>query len=254
MAQFYTPPLIARSPDADSINQITNIVLANGEQVAFTDWTDRYLYSTADLLSGFTDERIAIFSYAAGERVAHTSNIAAPRSATIEDTNISNASEMDSTQEFLCYSIQNEVFQVVGDSTGITSEISRPGSPMPRAGVLALMHWRLIMGLRVSQKFFPQAGYGAFLAAFGPVVQSTLTQATLAVNGQPGNHARFDQSVPIHIGGTEKYEVWIENQGQGAIVPGDGSVVFPDDDGVADPTAYVISRTYMRGLHKRPMG
>lgn len=257
MAQFYTPPLIARSPDADSINQITKIVLASGEQVAFTDWTDRPLYSTADLLSGFTDERIALFSYAEGERVAHTGNIATPRSATLEDTNISNASEMDATQEFLCYSIQNEVFQVAGTSAGITSEIARPGAPMPRAGVLALMHWRLTLGLRVSQKFFPQAGYGWFLAGFGPVVTSTLATSTLAVNGQPGHHARFDQSVPIHIGGTEKYEVWLQNEGTGATVApatGDGSVNFPDDNGVADPTCYVISRTYMRGLHKRPMG
>ena len=182
--------------------------------------------------------------------VSHTKNITTARTATQNDTNISNAAEMDATQEFLCYSIQNEVFQVVGTATGITSEISRPGSPLPRAGVLDMMHMRLVLALRVSQKDFPVAGYGWFLAGFGPVVQSTLTQATLAVNGQPGHHARFDQSVPIHIGGTEKYNIELRNYSTTA----NGAVNFPDDNGVLDTTAYVLSRTYMRGLHKRPMG
>jgi hypothetical protein len=85
------------------------------------------------------------------------------------------------------------------------------------------------------------------------VVQSTLTESTLAVNGQPGHHARFDQSVPIHIGGTEKYGVELRNYNQGSVTQG-GAVDFPNDAGAADATCYVISRTYMRCLHKRPMG
>jgi len=256
MAQFYTPPLISASPaNKNQINQIAHITLANGETVAFTDWTDRVLYSTADLLSGFSDQKIALFGYSDGEDVAHSKNITTTRSATQQETNISNASEMDATQEFLCYSIQNEVYQTIGSAAGMStssnvSYIARAGAPMPRASVLALMHMRLVFALRVSQKDFPVAGYGWFVAGFGPVVQSTLTNTTLAVNGQPGHHARFDQSVPIHIGGTEKYGAELRNLGTAP----SGTVTFTDDAGAADLTAYIIARTNLRGLHKRPMG
>jgi hypothetical protein len=249
MAQFYTPPLISAS-QKNQINQITKIQLTNGETVAFTDWTDRMLYSTADLLSGFTDQKVSLFSYSDGEDVSHTKNITTARTATQEDTNISNAAEMDATQEFLCYSIQIEVYQTEGTADGITSYIGRPGAPMPNAGIMSLLHARIIFALRVSQKDFPVASLGWFVAGFGPVIGHTYTDQSLAVNGQPGHHARFDQSVPIHIGGTEKYHGELRNLG----TEPSGVIDFPDDDGVADATAYVLVRANMRGLHKRPMG
>ena len=177
-------------------------------------------------------------------------SIGTARNATQEDTNISNAAEMDATQEFLCYSIQIEVYQTEGTADGITSYIGRPGAPMPNAGIMSLLHARIIFALRVSQKDFPVASLGWFVAGFGPVVGHTYTDQSLAVNGQPGHHARFDQSVPIHIGGTEKYQCELRNLGTDP----SGVIDFPDDDGVADAEAYVLVRANMRGLHKRPMG
>lgn len=251
MAQFLPPPVIAAT-QKNQINQITKIQLANGTEVAFTDWTDRFIYSTGDLLSGFTDQRISLFSYSTGETVAHSKNITTgTRTATINDTNLSNAAEMDATEEALVYSLQTEVYQMVGGATtGITSQISRPGMPMPNAGTLALLSARLIMAMRVSQKYFPVASIGAFVAGFGPVVASTLTQQTLATNGQAGHDHRFDMSVPIHIGGTEKFSVDLLNE----MTQPSGAISFPDDNGVADTTSWVQVRCNMRALHKRPMG
>ena len=41
-----------------AINQITKIRLPSGQEVALTDWSSRPIYSTADFLSGFTDEEV----------------------------------------------------------------------------------------------------------------------------------------------------------------------------------------------------
>jgi hypothetical protein len=256
--QIFVPPFVTTAggsgkAPSDQINQITKLVLQDGREVAFTDWTDRMLYSTADLLSGWSDQEIRLFVYSDGDPVQASSNITTKRTATEMDTNLASAGEMDATEEFLCYSIQNELYQVVGTADGITSEISRPGSPMPNAGVMAVMHMRCTVALEVSQKFFPHASFGYFVAGFGPNVVSTATQTSLATNGQPGQHARFDQSVPIHIQGCEKFALVLQNQGVGALSPGDGSVRYPDDDGVFDETAYCIYRGNLRGLHKRPM-
>lgn len=251
MAQFYVPPVVAAT-QKNQINQITKIQLQDGTTVAFTDWTDRFIYSLADLLSGFTDQRVSLFSYSTGETVAHSKNITTgTRTATKNDTNLSNAAEMDATEEALVYSLQTEVYQMVGTGTGgISSQISRPGMPNPNAGTLALLGARLIMALRVSQKNFPEASLLAFSAGFGPQIASTLTQSTLATNGQPGHDHRFDMSVPIHIGGTEKFSVDLINE---ATEPS-GAISFPDDNGVADTTSWVQVRVNMRCLHKRPMG
>lgn len=249
---FVTTMASAKAP-TDTLNQITKLVLSDGTEVAFTDWTDRMIYSTGDMLSGFTDQELRLFNYSDGDPVQATSNITTKRTATEQDTNLASAGEMDATEEFLVYSIQNEVYEFVGGASGITSEGTRPGAPMPTASVVALMHWRLTMALEVSQKFFPHASFGYFLAGFGPNVASTLTQATLATNGQPGQHARFDQSVPIHIAGTEKFNVVIQNVGAG-VAGGTGAVNFTDDSGVVQATIYVTTRVNLRGLHKRPMG
>jgi hypothetical protein len=250
MAQFHIPPKVAAT-QKNQINQITKIQLQDGTTIAFTDWTDRFIYSTADLLSGFSDQRISLFSYSTGEVVAHSKNITTgTRTATKNDTNLSNAAEMDSTEEALVYSLQTEIYQMVGTATGLTSQTSRPGMPMPNAGTVALLHARLIMALRISQKNFPEASIGAFNAGFGPVVSSTLTTATLATNGQAGHDHRWDTSVPLHIGGSEKFSVDLINE---ATIPS-GAITFPTDTGADDDASWVQVRCNLRCLHKRPMG
>mgnify|MGYP000603175695 CR=1 FL=1 len=39
-----------------AVNQIATMRLPNGKEVAFVDWSDKPLFSSADLRSGFTDE------------------------------------------------------------------------------------------------------------------------------------------------------------------------------------------------------
>ena len=104
-----------------ALNQMTTLRLPGGKEVAFVDWIDQPLYSTADLLAGFSDSEIPLFNYGKGDDVSATSNAAGARSATEADTNMDSPSEMYSTEEMLVYAIRPEI----AEFNSLDSEIGR---------------------------------------------------------------------------------------------------------------------------------
>lgn len=242
------------------INQITKVRLPGGEEVAIVDWSHRVLYSSCDLLSGFTDVEIYTFTYVESDQVASSANIATPRLATLMDTNIAQPGQMDATEECLIYGISTELYQLTQTvSTGALNEFGANGRPMVPAATMAHLHRRLILELEVSQKAFYQASIGWFTAGFGPAVaigtpsvaNNTTTYISDAVNGLPGHMARHNAQIPVHIGGTEKFKVILHNPTGAAVnIPGFGAGEGSDNgDTVAN---YVIARFNFDCLHKRP--
>ena len=63
-------------------SQITQVRLPDGRNVAIVDWTDKPLFSTIDLLSGYTDQEIECFTYQVSDNVSSSSNITTRRVAT----------------------------------------------------------------------------------------------------------------------------------------------------------------------------
>lgn len=242
-----------------AINQITKVIFPNPaapdgiEEVALTDWSDRPLYSTADLFSGFTDEEIRLFSYNEGQNVVNTANMLAERASTLRDTNISSASEMDTTENFLLYAVALEVFEWDYSEQGSAGTFTIPnGGNMPTAPNQMVLHNRLICDMDVSGKSFPTAGFGWFAQGFGPtfgaVFGDAATLRTFANNGSPTAEARYMQSIPVHIGGTENYNLQLLN-------PTGTAVNFVNEDGVTvDTTRLMQVRAYLVGLHRRPVG
>ncbi len=238
------------------INQITQIRLPDGKMVAMVDWSARPLYSTVDILTGMNDEEIRAFNYAESDTVSSSANIPAAgrRVASLRDTNISGASEMDSTEEFLVYAIKVEVHQFHYDIGSASFLVDEPGLPVPSGPVLSLLQNRFVLELEVSEKAFPQAGLGWFTQGFGPTiaVSSTASTRTYANNGAQSHEAADQLPLPVHLGGTEDYAVILHNPPGGAAQGGGGAITFPDEDGgdLADASAQI--RVYLCGLHKRP--
>lgn len=241
-----------------AINQITKIIFPDPmspegfQEVALTDWSDRPLYSMADLFSGFTDEEIRLFSYNEGQNVVNTANMTDERQATLVDTNISAQSELDTTENFLLYAIALEVFEwQYSEQAGVGTFTIPNGGNMPTAPNQMVLHNRLICELDVSGKPFPQAGFGWFAQGFGPtfgaVFGDAATLRTFANNGNPTAEARYMQSIPVHIGGTEDYNLLLINS------PGT-AVNFVTEAGATDANRLMQVRAYLVGLHRRPVG
>lgn len=239
-----------------SINQITQIRLSNGKTVALTDWSARPLYSAVDLLSGFTDEEIRCFNYTESQNVSASGNFTAAqrRVASLRDTNVSGGQEMDSTEEYLVYSIAVEIQQY--SLSGDDIIVDTAGQPVPTAPALAQLHNRLVLELEVSQKAFPQAGLGWFVTGFGPqvAVSSTAAVRTYANSGSPQHTAKDSMPIPVHLGGTEDYTVILHNPPNGPDQTGNGAVNIIDDAGADVAAAVMMLRVYLCGLHKRPTG
>lgn len=239
----------------ESINQPTKIRMADGAEVAITDWSWRTLYSCIDILSGATDEQIAAFSYSLGQNVKASSNVGANqlRTATLKDTNLdSGESKMPAEQEFICYAIavQVEQFIYASNATGEAAyTVAAPALPVPTAGNLAVATSRLTVSLEVTQKDFFQNKLGWFSAGGGPLVSANGNAAaairTYASNGLPTKQAIDTSPVPVHIGGTEAYAVLFQN--------GEGSAInWVDEAGSTSATVVLRFTPSMIGLHKRP--
>lgn len=239
----------------ESINQPTKIRLSNGKEIAITDWEWRPLYSTIDMLSGFVDPNIAAFSYSLGQQVKCSANIAAAnrRDATYKDTNLdAGESKMPAEQEFICYGLAIYLEQFVYDSQGAgetSYTIGAVGLPIPRAANVAIAISRLTVTLHVTQKDFYQNKLGWFSAGGGPFMFSDSAAAarTYANNGLATKDAIDISPVPVHIGGTEAYNVFFQND--------DGQAVnWVTELNATDATAVIRATTTMIGLHKRPTG
>lgn len=252
-----------------ALNTITQVVLPDGTEIGLADWTDRPLYSTCDLGSGYSDQELDLFQYTAGQAVP----AAAPtpgfilRSSTQNDTDLATAGEMATTEEMLVYAVKPEVFcglwdtqnfnsfRYTGDPSALgTSPIGMPGTPLT---VLAVLLQSLLIRLRVSEKDYVQAGMAYHNPGFGlfgvsnMVPQPAAAQSmTLGNNGLPSQEAVRSFALPVHMGGQEKYRATLVND------PGlpveFGKLELTGGEIVNDPEVMVRIRLYLDGLYKRP--
>jgi len=240
------------------LNQITKMRLPGGAEVALVDWTHRQLYSTVDLLTGFTQQEIDLFTYVSGDPVpAFGPTAQTRRTATDRDTNVSTAGAMASTEEMLVYAIKPEVhlLEQTNEADDMTTlGIRSPGQPNPSLVALAVLNHDLILRLVISQKVYAEAGFGYFNAGFGPFGNG-IAQTQLATGigygnpGEPSHAAAQTFAIPHHIGGQEKYRVSLVNPTGAAVNLGYDDREAP---AIADDVVAQI-RVYLDGLYKRPV-
>lgn len=239
-------------------SQIATIRLPDGREVAFVDWQDQPLWSTADLLSGWTDEAVALFTYVIGDPVSATSNFANRRTASARDTNVATPGSAAGTEELLVYSIRPEVFEatLAGETPDPTQQVnSQPGQPLARANRLALMGWLCNLRFTVSQKTMHECPFGYYNTGFGATAIGGLyqgaalpAQRSIGSNGLPSNEAVRSFAIPVHVGGTEKYRVDLVN-------PEGAPINWLTEDSLPEPDDSVVLtlRVYLDGLYKRPV-
>lgn len=243
-------------------SQITQVRLPDGRNVAIVDWTDKPLFSTIDLLSGYTDQEIECFTYQVSDNVSSSSNITTRRVATERDTNVATPGGMASTEEILIYNIKVEPFELLaaadarGDVIPDANQfnINAPGLPIPQPQTLAILTVQTLLRLEISQKIYAEAGVAYFNTGFGPFIAGSRNIAAAPAGsplafanlGLPSAEAPRSFSIPHHIGGQEKYRVVFAN-------PTGQTVNFRDSAGeVADRTALTV-RVLLEGLYKRPV-
>ena len=254
-----------------AINQITTMRLPDGREIAFVDWLDQPLFSCADLLAGFTDSEIPIFNYGDGDEVSATANATVQRVATASDTNISSPSEMNSTEEMLIYAIRPEIHEFNAVGTDLTTilgatGITQSGAPMPTVARLAILNWYLRFELKVSEQVVHSAGLGYYNSGMGPAGQTRLGQLahhaapdllaesvdagrSSGTSGVPSIEAVRNLSIPLSIGGQEKFEARLFSDRDVAVPSGMDEANPP----VNSPTVVHSIRIYFDGLHKRPV-
>jgi hypothetical protein len=228
--------------------------LPDGSVVRLEDWVDKPVWSTADLLGGFNDATIGLFTYSVGEEVSSSSNILGRRIATERDTNIDVGGALASTEEILVFALRMEVAEVTLDEPGNDANLimfGRAGQPMPSMNNLAILNATLVVRLMISQKAYIEEGFGYFNAGFGPFGLTTQAIAaggrSYGTPGLPSDEAVRYYRMPHHIGGTEKYRVELKNYTGGVIN-------FWDE---ADPPAPLENSMHtvichLEGARKRP--
>lgn len=247
-----------------SINQITELRMPDGSQVAFVDWSDKPLYSSVDLLAGFTDQQIDLFQYTSGDAVAKSSNITTPRQATEADTNMATPGALASTEEMFIYSIQPEYIEqrVTGAGDATTAAVFFVNQPRPAIRRLAVLQAQLSLVLDVSQKWNYQASLATFNSGFGvfggPLVSpgafgngsapGATSIRTGADAGWPGQDAVRQLAVPVYIGGQEKWRVSLHNFTGAACNCG----VLEAEPLAQDASIMHTIRIWLMGLYKRP--
>jgi len=236
----------------ETLNQLTKVRLPSGDEVAIVDWSYRPLYSSIYTLDGWTDQELDWFTYSIGDQVTFSQNLITAGGvfqATIEQTNLATASEMDALEEYLVYAMSIELYEI--GFTGGVYTYAGPGTPIPNIAAVSLLNTKIVE-LEVSQKATFQASLGWFTTGFGPYFQldsiaPVAGGRSYATNGLPSAEAIDASPVPVHIGGTEKFRGILYN-------PGGVAIVYRDDDGNETSTSVVWLRLNFRGLHKRPSG
>lgn len=195
----------------------------DGQEVAFVDFQDRPLYSTADFLNGWSDEEVEFFQYRKGERVAGTSNITTSRTATERDTNIAVKGQMSGTQEGFVFSIQPEIFLFNTDAEDPVNATTWTvdgsiGLPFPRAVHLATLAAFCTMKLTTAKQVVHQVGFGmhntgAGAVTFGSYSGGSLVEAerSLGNQGVPGHGSVRSFAVPFHIAQNATFSVTLQN-------------------------------------------
>jgi hypothetical protein len=243
-----------------ALNQIVKIRYADGSEVALVDWTDRPLYSTLEILDGTTTQEMNLFQYTVGDSVPAFAPVAVAgqRAANEADTNLAAPGSQASTEEFLCYAIRPEVFMLeVADAAH--PDFSAPedfvceGSigPMPSIMMLAVMNLQLMLQLEISKKLYSQAGFGYFNFGGGINAQVASTSAISFGNrGWPGQEAVRSFAIPAHLGGQEKFRVYLSNP-QGAPLHVGLLDICANENNIND-AIFARVRVYLDGLSKRP--
>ena len=239
------------------MNQITTMRLPDGAEVAFVDWSDKPLWSSVDLLSGFTDTEVNAFTYVVGDEVPATVNATVRRIASDRDTNVSTPGSMASTEEMLVYAIKpeyNESRTADGNPTELdVLTYQQQGQPIPRSNRLAILQDQLILQLEVSQKIEHSAPLGYYNTGFGVLTSMQSTNATALSSrgtaGLPSQEAVRSLGIPVHIGGQEKYRVALVNAAAAAVPSGQNEATPPVNDAQIVHTV----RVYLDGLYKRPV-
>ena len=242
-------------------SQITQVRLPDGRNVAIVDWTDKPLFSTIDLLSGYTDQEIECFTYNVSDNVSSSSNITTRRVATERDTNVATPGGMASTEEILIYNIKVEPFEFQAAASPNTADATLfatdlPGLPIPQPQTLAILNQYSLLRLEISQKIYAEAGVAYFNTGFGPFISGARNSAAAAPGastplafanlGLPSAEAPRSFSIPHHIGGQEKYRVVLAN-------PTGSTVTFNGSSGAAAARTAVTLRILLEGLYKRPV-
>ena len=235
-------------------SQITQVRLPDGRNVAIVDWTDKPLFSTIDLLSGYTDQEIECFTYQVSDNVSSSSNITTRRVATERDTNVATPGGMASTEEILIYNIKVEPFEFLAseEAPADANEFSTAlaGLPVPQPQTLAILNQYSLLRLEISQKIYAEAGVAYFNTGFGPFIAGTRGAGqgptAFANYGLPSAEAPRSFSIPHHIGGQEKYRVVLVN-------PTGETVNFRDAIGAEAPLTALTVRVLLEGLYKRPV-
>lgn len=237
---------------------ITQFRLPDGEVVRLVDWVDKPVYSTLELLTGFSDQRIDAFTYNQGEPVPATGNATVRRTSTLVDTNVDVGGAAASTEELLVYAIKPEFCELQNSpdtpTDMSTAAIRSRGQPMPRGNILQTLNCALVLRFIISQKVYAEAGLGYFNTGFGPMVNSMLVPVTAAAAGQsyataglPSQEAVRTFAVPHHVGGTEKYRLELQNP-SGQTINLRTEAATPGD---VTGLVYRI-RFYLDGMRKRP--
>jgi hypothetical protein len=239
-------------------NQITTLRMPDGREVQFVDWQDMPIYSTADLLTGFTDEEIYLFTYTEGDPVAASSNATQRRIASRRDTNVAAPGAAAGTEEMLVYAIKPSLTSLTCNSqsaTDLTTAAVRSlGQPIPRAVNIAQLDRHCTLQLKVSENVMHEAGFGYYNPGFGaagsvmadPGAASAVR--SYGTSGLPSQEAVRSFGIPIHVGGDETYDVKIVNHAQDAVT------FYDEADEPAEITGAVIRAcVYLDGLYKRPV-
>ncbi len=250
------------------INQITKIRLPDGREVAFVDWTDRPLFSTIEVLHGAAVQRMDFFQYIVGDNVPAYAPVAvtAQRTANDLDTNLATPGSLASTEEFMVYAMKPEVFrrQVsnadLPDFASPAALVNESNEPAATPLMYSVLNHRTTLNLEISQKVYASAGFGYFNSGFGPVGASSIDDTStrgdpIGNNGLQTQEAVRSYVIPMHIGGQEKFRVFMKYVDDGT---GNGLEIGQEMPRageaarVPDTTRYVRIRIYMDGLYKRP--
>lgn len=245
-------------------NQITQLRLPDGQVVSFVDWTDRPLFSTIEFLAGTTTQEMNFFQYVVGDSVPAFAPVPVvnARTALEIDTNMASPGGMADTEEMLIYAVRPEVFRFNVESASLP-DFSTPvvdgltSAPMPTTEMLEILNARTLLSVEISQKVYAQAGFGYFNLGFGVVATAIATGNTTptANNGWQSQDAVRTFALPMHIGSTEKFRVFMTYMDDGTgngIDIGLVTATEASEGQTNDPTRYARIRVYLDGLYKRP--
>lgn len=252
-----------------ALNTITTIKLPNGEEVNIVDWTDRPIYSSLDLQTGFTAQEMNLFQYTVGGSVpAFGTGATTARTATDRDTNVQAPGTMASTEEMLVYAIKPEISFFVTDPVNDMTTMDYFGAgvpvgfPTPTSEGLEVLGNFLLLDLEISQKSYAYAslayfntGFGIFGRSMNAALSDGIALQSTGNLGWPSQNAVRSFVIPHHIGSQEKYRVALLNPSSlngGAV---DFGMVLLTGEGdsfeILDGVACTI-KINLDGLYKRP--